>query len=358
MSNLKRWSRLLKRGSSASESTNRKGVVVLDAIQEAIPVVEVPPEAEALNEFVLVVPDHTYRTKYSAIVTEFFKEHLSTDQFELYPFSTTRTSDFQIRFGNSIPFEVNKLYRLNPKDNKYISVDKFVRVTDMEKMNEAIFLFSDLGAESIIVNESMYNKVKDSDKLTFSSELPESVPIPTSNREFKVEHETKDSSSFKNTNSSSGKFSIPEFKPHVKHENDANWYYHNKMQPMQILELVPKILQRNQLEHEFAFSTKQEHDKLFNMQVELAKVIGVAKNAEHSELSEFEYKFKVILFDKEKLKKLKEYRRPGHAIVVENTRKSLSKLATMRAEHYNDRAHYREDIIFPSGDIVRHKKIK
>ena len=294
----------------------------------------------------MVVTEDTYekkKKKFNKLIT---KEHTG-GQFELYTVPSTKKASFEARFPGEV-FEVDKVHKLGKCGGKYIPIDRYARTIDIERMTETLYILGDLGAKSIVLNKAAYEKVSRNAEGNITFTIPEATAV-----EANVINNA--SHSVRATTDMVATFDEPEHKPHVK--EGMHWYYDNGLLPGHVRKLIPKVLDGSgypdgEKGFEVAFSTEEEHVSLRKMQLTVSEIIGVGTKVERTELSEFEYTFKVHFYSKKDMENLPKYFLDSRSSrMLGEARRSLSALATMRAAHYHDRYIYREDILFP-GDAT------
>ena len=342
------WSRNFKGSSLWGKKPSVPVSARLEPIDEgSIKVaVEIPDHSVDLPTFVLVVTEDTHNKQYNKFKKWITKEHTGGD-FELYTVPDTKKASFEARFPEEV-FEVGKVHKLGRCSGKYIPIDRYTRTIDIERMTETLYILGDLGAKSIVLNKAAYEKASRNAEGNMNFTIPEATAV-----EANITNNT--SHSIRATTDMVATFDEPENRPHVK--EGMHWYYDNGLLPGHVMKLIPKVLDGSGYPDgdkglEVAFSTEEEHVSLRKMQLTVSEIIGVGTKVEHTELSEFEYTFKVHFYSKKDMESLPTYflDRESSRMLGE-ARRSLSALATMRAAHYLDRYIYREDILFP-GDAT------
>ncbi len=338
----RRFSLLFKgRSSHKSKGSTELYPIVEDKDSRFCETVSVPPPEVKLCETVLIVPDRVYAEKHESIKKVLGVVELS---IELYPVSTTKTTAFRERHDTK--FQVNTLYRKHPlKEKVYLPCTSFVRELDREKMMEALFLCEGMCVETVIINKALYDKVKDAKGVSMKFDLPEATPLAagsmTTNRDKSREVNT--------AQEVRAVFQAPKHGPYIDEKKHV--YYANGLQPNVVSELVGKVMKGFNEERklpgevELSFSSKEEQLRMHELQLDICNVVGVGVKAEHSELSEFEYVFKVKFFEQSVIEKLKTMENKQ----IRDMRKSLSRLGSMRTAFHSDWKMYREDILFNDG---------
>lgn len=358
--NRRKWSvrfklKSARKSFSKDRRTPRYPVVKAEHILTSVPeetVAGFPEDNTPLSEFVLVVANDIYRDSRLSVLKGFSKSGLFTEgDLELYSLNSSHSSEFKDRFGQET-FEVNVLHRLlpfategYPRPRKYAPVDRWQRIVDSEQMSDLYWILKSHGASFLLVNKSAHDNVLAAREQTGTLSLPTATPV-----ELTLQRSSEDASNTSSSQMYEHHFSDPEFRPHwPEDERPVHWYYENGRMPSSIRELIEKTsvkIPDNKIR--IAFSTYDEHTRCRALQLKFNEIVGVATRTERSELSEFEYVFEVQFFDKDLLLKLPEYRKEKSSQAIEQGRRSLSALATLRTAHWLDRFSFRQDILFPN----------
>ena len=340
----------------------------LEAISEVdsskLEVVKVP-STTPLSEFVLVISDKDYTPSIKALIfggpsstkiNKAFSEEHSGAILELYNVNTSKKADFKKRFINNKPeyFEKDVLYRLNPRNKKYLRASRYCQVIEAEKFLEMLLLMGDAGADYLKLDESLHKMVEDSNTVGGSMNTPADVlPVEVGlavdvTRGYKVKRNQDESMEIQ--------FAEPVFKRH--NALTRRWYFDHGLQHPEIQEIVPKIIEQGSRIGDFTikFARSSEKSNLRKLQVKLCDCLGVVTSVEHDEKKEFEYTIKVTLLDNSKFTGLNIW--SPHAATITGAQRKLAELASLRYSHFTDRSCYREDIIgLKNGQAVPYDEL-
>jgi len=146
----------------------------------------------------------------------------------------------------------------------------------------------------------------------------------------------------------------PEFQRHYKPE--GKWFYSNGLQEKQVELAIKAVEQGNEppteeMTMEFQQELGNSHEWACAAKIETilsganpVQVLGVGKTISRESKSSFKYTFKVVFFSKADMDKVRGSL-PTIVSAVESLRRSGAQLASLRYAFYDDRQHFREDVV-------------
>jgi len=261
-----------------------------------------------LSKCVVISPDKTYSSKRTEIVKAARSAPtLATAQVEVYPMSSTSSDAFKTRFSAAQPtsgFEQGVAYFLHPNGSKYLSGNDYKPVITQEMLAEQIYILRDLGVESFVVNESLYESIKDMTDIELTAAVPEGVPV-VGGAAIGASWSANDPTSGTNASDVAASFPGPEYKPHIR--DDQRWYWTHGLQHSSTEALVAKVVEEKPSNNEMTvhFSNKAEWLQVRDASAKVSKIIGVAAKLERGKASEFYHVFKIKFFHKDKFENLR-----------------------------------------------------
>ncbi|GBG31432.1 Hypothetical Protein FCC1311_076562 [Hondaea fermentalgiana] len=271
---------------------------------------EIPPPSKKLPEYLLVVLDKVLLE--NPRICERIQEYYGGSEWlEVYSVSSTRVAAFAERFpivdNYNSTFIFGELYRQHPFEKKrYIWIKEYQRTIDIEIMHEAVVLLADLGAKAVKITSLPSNRYRTS--------LTSEVAV---------------------------------YKPHVR---DTRLYYLSGLQ-FPCVQDIASHLENEQTNFQSCsvnFSTQQMLETQLQLQAHVDRIVGggvgVSSTKAFPTLREFDYLLHVEFLDRKAFAKAREWDPLPSKRAVEVACRSLSNLASQRAQHWSERHSYREDL--------------
>ena len=314
-----------------------------------------------LPHFVIVVSDNVYVTHRQKLQEQVDKGKFSISTSSrpllcILNHTSTLTKDFKVKFEHSKPglgFELNILYKLLEAKGIYVAGHEYENVYQMSRLEEALFLLKDGGAYTITLDSKLYEEVSNKTGVKLKLSVPVATAVGSTNAS--VSADSVISSSNRVNNEFVTKFcDKPEYER--TYNSEGKWFYKNGLQ-VEPIQLAIKAIEQgkepptNELTIHFVRESNSTSTTDLAASIDtilsdtsFLQVLGYGKSSKKESKTEFSYSFKVVFFSKDVMEAVKGVK-PPVASAIESLRLSASQLAHLRAEFYNGREKFRDDII-------------